>query len=96
MIRKLERINGLRKKAADGKLFYYNQETKQSTWSKPDGIISSTDESEKTHIKEEIQPMIPEQIVQPNNTLEDVHEEMLEQVETKFKKSPNEDSRLRN
>ena len=77
------------KKAADGKLFYYNQETKQSTWSKPDGIISSTDESEKTPIKEEIQPMIPEQIVQPNNTLEDVHEAKLETIETK--KGLNED-----
>ena len=71
------------------KLFYYNQETKQSTWSKPDGIISSTDESEKTHIKEEIQLTIPEQIVQPNNTLEDVHEAKLETIETK--KGLNED-----
>tara|TARA_S200000501_G_scaffold85047_2_gene77634 strand:+ start:36252 stop:38630 length:2379 start_codon:yes stop_codon:yes gene_type:complete len=50
--------NWIEKKAADGKLFYYNQETKQSTWSKPDGIILSTNEPVKTPIKEEIELII--------------------------------------
>ena len=47
------------KEAADGKLFYYNLETKQSTWSKPEGIISTTDEPIKSSIKEENRLVIP-------------------------------------
>ena len=80
--------NWTEKEAADGKLFYYNQETKQSTWSKPDGIISLTDETEKTLTQKEIQPVIPEQIVQRDNTLEDTHEEMLESVAKKEENIP--------
>jgi hypothetical protein len=86
--KKINMNNWTEKKAADGKLFYYNQETKQSTWSKPDGIISLTDEPEKNPIKEKIQPVIPEQIVQQNISSKDTQEGMLEAMAKKEENIP--------
>ena len=77
--------NWTEKKAADGKLFYYNQETKQSTWSRPDGIILSTNEQVKTPIKEEIQLITTEiENIDEENDLEAIEDEIskIPEIET--------------
>ena len=77
--------NWTEKKAADGKLFYYNQETKQSTWSRPDGIILSTNEQVKTPIKEEIQLIITEiENIDEENDREAIEDEIskIPEIET--------------
>ena len=40
-------------KAADGRVYYYNMETKQSTWEKPDELKSKTEVSSRTQRERE-------------------------------------------
>ena len=55
---KIEENKWIEKSAADGKLFYYNIQTKQSTWSKPDGQIQPRDEMADIPITEKQQLQI--------------------------------------
>ena len=66
-INEIEENKWIEKSAADGRLFYYNMQTKQSTWSKPDGQIQPRDEMADIPITEKQQLVVSE--------IEDISEE---------------------
>ena len=99
----IEEIQWLEKMAADGKLFYYNEKTKESTWEKPDNYRNTIQIQEDTEIpfkvnEDKIEKIKYERLENPDEIILDSsmnednsdleNEEELESIEIKNKDSP--------